>query len=74
MQGYSWVHFRLGAFPAASKLSSLTKLSEAASTGTTADKLAIAEAEDAIKLVKADAAISSTPAVVVAPGIPALPN
>ena len=62
---------QLGAFPAAAKLSSLAKLSEAdknTSTGTEA------EAGDGDKLAKAGTAVSSTPTIVVAPGIPALPK
>ena len=50
-------------------LTSLAKMSKAdknASAGT--------EAGDGDKLIKADTAVSSTPTVVVAPGIPALPK
>ena len=62
---------QLGAFQAAAKLAALAKLSEAdknASMGTEA------EAGDGAKLAKADTAVSSTPTIVVAPGIPALPK
>ena len=37
-------------------------------------ELSEAEAGDGAKLVKADTAVSSTPTIVVAPGIPALPK
>ena len=60
---------QLGAFPAAAKLAALAKLSEAdknASMGTEA------EAGDGAKLAKANTAVSSTPTIVVALGIPAL--
>ena len=51
---------QLGVFPAASRLSSLAKLSENA-----------AKVGDGVKLVKA---VDVTPTVVVVPGIPALPK
>lgn len=57
---------QLGAFPAAAKLSSLAKLSEADKTASMGTE---AETGGGVKLVRADMAVSSTPTEVVAPGI-----
>ena len=63
------VGVQLGAFPAASMLTSLAKMSKADKNASTET-----EAGDGDKQIKADAAVSSTPTVVMAPSIPALPR
>ena len=62
---------QLGAFLAAAKLAAQAKLSEADKNASMGTK---AEAGDGAKLAKADTAVSSTPTIVVVPGIPALPK